>query len=113
MGLNTRMKLHNPTAQQVHDINEWIKKRHLHDLKYPEYNVFLLEEDGHAYFDSLWRYWSPDYQRGPWPKIHAIMRKASHMGLELYYTSDDYTEWDRVDLALMAHCWRYYLNEGV
>lgn len=74
----------------------WIAERPLwRDGK--EINVFV-KVDGGARFDSIWRYWGPGYERGPWPYIHAVLRLASTLGLPVLYGHDcqeeeDYVTW--------------------
>jgi hypothetical protein len=90
MGLDTEIHLRNVTPTRVSMIN--VELGHFlprsASCNFP--NRFEYTGNGAAEFQTLWRYWSPAYDRGPWPLIHTVI----HVGLKfagpgnVYYGSD-------------------------
>ena len=52
-------------------------------------NCFQFTDERCATFQTMWRYWGPGYERGPWYDISGVLMTAMGMtGLEVRYDSD-------------------------
>lgn len=55
----------------------------------PYGNYFEFDEADSARFKTMWRYWGPEYERGPWFEIAGVLMAAMAItGLEVLYGSD-------------------------
>lgn len=93
MGLDVAIVIRGDiTSKMIERLNERIDRAGIltnkwNEADYP--NRFAPPIGGVSTFNTMWRYWKPTYERGPWPLIAAVLRLASSLpGVSVYYGSD-------------------------
>lgn len=73
------------------------------------YNRFIVTEEG-AEFETLWRYWGPSYERGPWFLIYGVIQTAiaCFPGAVISYGDDCSAYLERVTDELLNSYWEHF-----
>lgn len=77
-------------AQSLAELNERIGSvLHEQNMQVDYGAYFTFTGGSTATFQSMWRYWGPEYERGPWFNISGVLMTAMGMtGLEVRYGGD-------------------------
>jgi hypothetical protein len=76
------------TNTEIQALNARLAQEGIADLADEWGNWFARQPSGRVEFMSMWRYWAPGYERGPWPRIAAVLALASATGREVRYGND-------------------------
>jgi hypothetical protein len=112
MGLDAVIEIHGiRNAQSLADLNTRIGSiLHTQELNADYGNYFKFTENDVAEFQTMWRYWGPGYERGPWFDISGVLMTAMGMvGLEVRYDSD--SNMDNPEIMTpqrLAEYWRHF-----
>jgi hypothetical protein len=72
-------------------------------------NYFIINEYGDAEFQTLWRYWGPGYERGPWFNISGVLMTARGMtGLDIRYGSNANDEPEIMTDERFSKYWQHF-----
>ena len=110
MGLDAQIEIRGiRNAHSLQELNERIEDVLRTQSWSDDYgNFFKFEAADVAVFQSMWRYWGPGYERGPWFDISGVLMTAMGMtGLEVYYGSDC-EEITLMTPERMAEYWRHF-----
>jgi hypothetical protein len=111
MGLDAVIEIRGlRNAQTLADLNTRIGSvLHSQDLLSNYGNYFAFAENGVVQFQTMWRYWGPRYERGPWYDISGVLMTAMGMtGLEVRYGSDTDEQISIMTPQLLASYWTHF-----
>jgi hypothetical protein len=98
-------------AQLLEELNERIGSvlfEQDRNEKYGNYFAFSDDFDDEAEFQTVWRYWGPGYERGPWFDISGVLMAAMGMtGMEVCYGGDT-DEPELMTPERLAHYWQHF-----
>lgn len=110
MGLDAQIEIRGiKNAHSLADLNTRIASVLTQDLIADYGAYFKFIQNDVAEFQTMWRYWGPGYERGPWFDISGVLMTAMGMvGLEVRYGSDADDEPPIMTSQRMVEYWNHF-----
>lgn len=104
MGLDAIIQVRNfHNAQILEEMNKRIR------YSVEDYLRWEFTLDDVIELNTLWRYWGPGYERGPWISIAGVIKTTKMMtGLPVHYGSDIESDIKLMTKERMREYWKHF-----
>jgi hypothetical protein len=112
MGLDAVIEIRGiKNAATLSDLNARIESVLFQNKRVAYGNYFMFAGNDVAIFQTVWRYWGPGYERGPWFDIAGVLMTAMEMTkLETRYGSDSDDEPAIMTPERLAEYWAHFVG---